>query len=222
MDDFLVFETLNHETLTQKEKQKIQPVLWDIYRSAFKEEFEPLKDMTIDFERKRPIDAFFAGKITNKQNPPGIHREKLLEVLGSIKKALPNKKIISHRGRLPKDKYLKLLRTSKIVISPWGNGEWCWRDYEAIYSGAVVIKPNSDFVHAVPDLYRNNKYYVACNPDFSDLEEKISYVVENYEKFIDMRKNARNLLINHWGYEKIAHNLATAIRRVLKKNKNKN
>jgi len=115
-----------------------------------------------------------------------------------------------------------LLRTSKIVISPWGNGEWCWRDYEAIYSGAVVIKPNSDFVHAVPDLYRNNKYYVACNPDFSDLEEKISYVVENYEKFIDMRKNARNLLINHWGYEKIAHNLATAIRRVLKKNKNKN
>jgi len=211
LDGFFASEKIKSKTLSKNEQKKIQSVLWDTYRSPFNKTFnnnlEPLKEQIIDFETKRPVDIFFAGTI-NEDNPPGLHRVLLMDKLKTIKKF----KIVAHNGQIPKEQYLDLLRTSKIAVSPWGNGEWAWRDYEAMYSGAVVIKPNSDFVQAVPDLYCNNKYYVACKPDFSDLEKKISYVLENYEKFTDMRKNARSLLLDHWDYEKIAQNLAHELR----------
>jgi len=211
-DGFSASQKIKYASLSQTEQQKIRSVLWDTYRSAFKNNLQPLTELNIDFDAERPVDVFFAGTI-NGNNPPGRHRANLLKKLTTIKKF----KIVAHKGRLPKNDYFDLLKNSKIAISPWGNGEWCWRDYEAIYSGAIVIKPDTSFVQAVPDLYHNNKYYVACNPDFSDLEEKISYVIENYQQFIDMRKNARKLLIDHWDHEKIAQDLAHEIRQAFKK-----
>jgi len=202
--------------LSTNEQQKIQSVLWDTYRSPFNDALKHLKEHAIDFDAQRPVDVFFAGTI-NSSSTPGLHRTQLVKKLETIKKINPKKTIISHIGRLPKEEYFDLLKKSKIVISPWGNGEWCWRDYEAIYSGAVVIKPDTSFVHAIPNLYCNDKYYVACKADFSDLHKKISYVLANYQKFTDMRKKARNLLANHWDNEKIAQDLAKAIRQALKK-----
>ena len=35
---------------------------------------------------------------------------------------------------MPKSEYFELLKNSKIALSPWGNGEWCWRDFEAIFT----------------------------------------------------------------------------------------
>jgi len=207
MDGFSASKKIKYSSLSQAEQQKMRSVLWDIQRSPFKNILHPLTEQIIDFETERPVDVFFAGTI-NENNPAGLHRALLMKKLRAMKQF----EIITHSGRLPKEEYLDLLRASKIAVSPWGNGEWAWRDYEAMYSGAVVIKPDTSFVLAVPDLYRNNKYYVACKPDFSDLEEKIAYVLENYEKFTDMRKNARNLLLDHWNYQKIAQNLAHKLR----------
>lgn len=200
--------------LSDDKLAKIQTVLWDLPRSAANKDFSTLIDNDIDFNASRLIDASFAGTILfiGKESTHGknLHRKDLIQKLETIK----NYKIISYVGRLPKDDYVDLLKHSKIVISPWGAGEWCWRDYEAIYSGAVLIKPDTDFVHAAPNLYQTNTFYVACKADFSDLQDKIAHVVNNYEKFTDMRKRARDLLINHYNYERIAQDLAQAIKNI--------
>jgi len=211
-NDHTAFKKRKSQAFSKTMQRKIQSVLWDTRRSAFSNNLKPLTTNIIDFEEERPVDVFFAGTV-NLKRPPGHHRKKLFKKLETIK----NLNIVTHIGRLPKEEYFDLLKKSKIVVSPWGNGEWCWRDYEAIYSGALVIKPDTSFVQSVPDLYCNDKYYVACKPDFSDLEKKISYVLENYNKFTDMRKKARALLINRWDHEKIAQDLAKAIRQALKK-----
>lgn len=49
--------------------------------------------------------------------------------------------------------YATQLRDTKLVVSPWGHGEYTWLDYEAIISRAVLIKPMADSLAAYPDIY---------------------------------------------------------------------
>lgn len=205
--------------LSDNELKKIHNVLWDGYHSPFRQDFKSIAEYKINFDTQRQNDVFFAA------NTPGSwqgydyrekHRAMLCKKLETIKKF----KIILHSSPIPHNEYIELLKNSKIVISPWGWGEWCYRDYEAIYCGAILIKPDTSFVQSIPDLYQNYRYYVPCKADFSDLEEKISYILANYEKFIDMRKMAHDLLISHWNYEKIAHDFAQAIQNLVNNNRN--
>ena len=71
---------------------------------------------------------------------------------------------------------MRVLRSTKVVVSPWGYGEWCWRDFEAIRAGCVLMKPRCDVVTA-PDVYRDGwlEWY---NPDHSDLNSRVDEVLE--------------------------------------------
>ena len=69
--------------------------------------------------------------------------------------------------------FLDELRRAKVCFSPFGYGEVCWRDIEAIAMGAVLLKPDMGHLETTPDLYRDEETYVACAWDFSDLEEKL-------------------------------------------------
>jgi len=195
--------------LTRRELGKIQCLLWDAFRSFLRIDLETKKNEIINFDEDRSVDVFFAGS-TDRRDIVGWHRQQVVDQTRKIQ----DRKVITYEGRLPIDEYFAFLKSSKIAVSPWGNGEWCWRDYEAILSGAVLIKPDTSFVQSVPDLYKNNFYYVPCKADFSDLEEKINYVLNNYSKFTAMRKRARKLLVDNWDYERHAKKLAYALKKV--------
>src|SRR5579872_6627184 len=111
LDGFSALKKIKYSPLSQAEQHKIQSVLWDIQRSAFKNNLYPLTEQIIDFETERPVDVFFAGTI-NENNPAGLHRALLMKKLRAMKKF----EIITHNGRLPKEEYLDLLRTCKIAI----------------------------------------------------------------------------------------------------------
>jgi len=108
-----------------------------------------------------------------------------------------NKMNIKHviHSSLGRQKYIEMLSRSKICIAPWGYGEWIALDHYAMYSGAILIKPNTDYMEAYPDIYQSNKYYIACKWDYSDIEEKIKDILKNYEKYEYIRKNARKILV---------------------------
>ncbi len=91
-------------------------------------------------------------------------------------------------------KYARELRSSRICFSPFGYGEICWRDYEAIFSGALLIKPDSSHVETYPDVFKDKKTYVACKWDFSDLDEKIDYYLSHEDERLDIVNNAYKLL----------------------------
>lgn len=74
-----------------------------------------------------------------------------------------------------RDKYIQTMRSSKLCLSPWGKGEFAFRDYEAILCGALVIKPESSWIESNPDIYREDRM-VFCKPDFSDLPEILQNV----------------------------------------------
>ena len=64
---------------------------------------------------------------------------------------------------------------SKVVFSPFGWGELCFRDYEAVYCGCLLVKPSMDHVVTSPDIFEAGVTYVPVKWDLSDLTEKIEY-----------------------------------------------
>ena len=206
--------SVSEPKLSNSQCDKIYTILWDIYRSAVSPNLKDIATSNIDFKTKRGIDVFFVGRVKTFYE----HRMLLYEKLTTLQQLSKNLNIVAPTTCLEKSDYIELLKKSKIAISPWGVAEWCWRDYEAIYCGCVLIKPDTSFVQSVPDLYQNYKYYIPCKADFSDLGEKINYVIKNYKKLTPMRKKALKHLAEHWNYKKIASDLVVAIKRVLRAN----
>lgn len=82
--------------------------------------------------------------------------------------------------RLPIEEYYNRMLNSKIILAPFGFGEIAPRDLEAAMFGAVLIKPDMSHIDTIPDLYVPYQTYVPCKHDFSDLNEKIDYVLSDF------------------------------------------
>ncbi len=129
------------------------------------------------------------------------------------------KNILSHYGNfMSQPSYWQSLFNTKICVSPWGHGEYNWRDFEAIYLGALLIKPNTDFVESYCDLYQKNIFYKSFNPDYSNFEEVCIDSINNFQKeeIKNIRENARNLLKDNFDINKISDRFAMQIKECLK------
>ena len=90
--------------------------------------------------------------------------------------------------------YLNELSRSKICFSPFGYGEVCIRDYEAIACGALLIKPDMSHVETNPNIYVPFETYVPVKWDFSDLAEKVDYYLSHENETKEIAYNAYNHL----------------------------
>ena len=104
------------------------------------------------------------------------HRRKLLETLGDKYNivGLKNGEKVSHQ------EYYDKMFQCKIVISPIGAGEMNPRDIQSAQNGSVLIEPDMSYIKSKPFIYEDGETYIACKYDWSDLEEKIDYVLDNY------------------------------------------
>ena len=85
--------------------------------------------------------------------------------------------------RLPQQEYMQNMFNSKIIFSPYGFGAYgAPRDVQCAQFGSVLIKPRMDWVDTKPNMYVEDETYIACEYDFSDLEEKVEYVLDNFEE----------------------------------------
>lgn len=83
---------------------------------------------------------------------------------------------------LPRPTFLAELRASKLVFSPFGYGEICWRDIEAIAAGAVLVKPDMSHLATRPDLYEDGVTYAACRWDFADLSDIVQALLADRDR----------------------------------------
>lgn len=80
---------------------------------------------------------------------------------------------ILHEGTVPLHKFLIELRRAKLCFSPFGYGEVCWRDYEAIMAGAVLVKPDMGHVETDPDIFVPWETYVPVRWDLADFDDTV-------------------------------------------------
>ena len=106
--------------------------------------------------------------------------------------------------RLPFEEYIRNLWDSKISFSPFGMGEICFRDFECMQYGTIFLKPNQDIVKTIPNIYIAGETYIDITYDWSNLEERIEYVLSNFNEVNEMiNTNVREKFMEGYDYHKL-------------------
>ena len=112
------------------------------------------------------------------------HRKKMLEQIGGDARFIT--------GKVPQRQYNRELVRSRVVLSPFGWGELCFRDFEAVLSGAVLLKPNMSHIETWPDIFSEGETYVGFRWDADDLLEKTNTVLNDEVSRRRIAENAYN------------------------------
>jgi hypothetical protein len=94
--------------------------------------------------------------------------------------------------------YFAEMILSRIGVSPFGWGEVCYRDYEVIASGALLVKPSMAHLKTCPNIYVEGKTYVAISWDTHDLAEICRYYLAHPEEANEIVHNGRTALAQYF------------------------
>jgi hypothetical protein len=100
-------------------------------------------------------------------------------------------------NRVSRRQFFAELSRSKIVVSPFGWGEFALRDYETFLSGALLLKPDMSHMETYPDIYRDGKTMVAHRWDLTDFEDKLNEVLEDYPQYVAVSEGGQELYRHH-------------------------
>ena len=93
-----------------------------------------------------------------------------------LNKILNNKKFI--KGRISSWEYTKELSKTIAMISPFGWGEICYRDFEAILNKNLLVKPDMKHIETWPNIYKDEHYF-RLDWDSLNLLDIEKYIVKN-------------------------------------------
>jgi len=169
------------------------------------------------FDNKRDIDIHFSTVISDFDNwhltrPSQIsyfeHRMNAKNMIDMICK----KYNLIQSGKCYGKEYLDKMRRSKVCVSPWGCGEICHRTFEAIRSGAIPICPDMEYMETWPNVIIPWETYVPCKHDFSDLDEIIIKIIDNYNDYKIIAENAYKIIKKAWENKVFANRFDKIIR----------
>lgn len=82
-------------------------------------------------------------------------------------------------GMVPQRRFNYEIRHSRITLSPFGWGELCFRDFEAVLSGSLLLKPDVAHLETWPDIFQPHQTYVPFSWDATDLIETSHHYLQN-------------------------------------------
>ena len=135
-------------------------------------------------DKKELISARFSSR--GYYNSIGFHREL------AIKKILNNKLFI--KGKTSKWNYIKECNSIFGMLSPFGWGEICYRDFESAIGGNLLIKPNMDHINTWPNIYRNDCYF-KLDWDYNNIDE-INEIITSENRIIECVRNSRKIYLD--------------------------
>lgn len=159
---------------------------WDIGAAEYLESLF-IRNTTTRITSQRPVDVCCRVGV-RAHHPPWLvrHRRAVVELL----RALGRFTVIASSETIARHAYFDELAKSKIAVSPFGWGEVCWRDFEAIACGCLLVKPSMEHVETYPFRYEDGETYVSVRWDLSDLEEKCRYYLTHEDERLRIVHNA--------------------------------
>tara|TARA_Y100001963_G_scaffold156954_1_gene251863 strand:- start:512 stop:2170 length:1659 start_codon:yes stop_codon:yes gene_type:complete len=118
------------------------------------------------------------------------HRKPGIDIINKLNYKVAK---LENGKRVSLEEYNKKMFNSKIIFAPFGYGEMAPRDLEAAMYGSILLKPDMSYLETAPNVFEDGKTYIACKHDYSDIEEKIDYILTNYKELQPtIVQNARN------------------------------
>jgi hypothetical protein len=93
-------------------------------------------------------------------------------------------------GKVSQHQYNREIRNCKITLSPFGWGEVCFRDFEAVLNGSLLLKPDMSHLETWPDIFIPYETYIPFDWDGTDLVEKGEYYLQNEKERLRIVRNA--------------------------------
>ena len=161
------------------------------------------------FDHKRDIDIHFSMVIEDYDNSHLTRLSSMTYFDHRIKAKNMVDKICKEHGFTQSgtcggQDYIDKMRRSKVCVSPWGCGEVCHRTFEAIRQGAIPICPDMSYMDTWPNVIKPWETYVPCKSDFSDLDEVVLEVVNNYDKYKVIAEQAYRVVKESWNNDVFA------------------
>jgi hypothetical protein len=121
-----------------------------------------------DAPRSRAISCRFG--IGYSRNSVGYQRRAIRDRLGDR----------MDTSKLPRRGYFQELKSSKIVVSPFGFGEITLKDFEVFLTGGLLMKPDMKHLETWPDLFRVDETMLVHAWDLSDFESTLERAEADY------------------------------------------
>jgi len=93
-------------------------------------------------------------------------------------------------GSVSQKRYNRELTRSRIVLSPFGWGELCLRDFEAVLSGALLLKPDMSHLETWPDVFSPGETYAPFSWDADNLVETAKRYLDDEAERSRIARNA--------------------------------
>lgn len=74
-------------------------------------------------------------------------------------------------GQVNQRTFNREIRHSRITVSPFGWGELCLRDFEAVLNGSLLMKPDMSHLETWPDIFKPGVTYASFDWDAKELVE---------------------------------------------------
>jgi hypothetical protein len=116
--------------------------------------YDRLKGRVIPTERQ--IDIHFRGAV----KPETFTRYFRGPVAAIVSNLEPACRSVMSSTPIPPNEYYDELLNSKICISPFGFGEVCRRDFEAVLCGCLLVKQDMSHMQTLPDTFVPYETYV--------------------------------------------------------------
>jgi len=126
------------------------------------------------------------------------HRDGAWNILNDIKSRYDVR-----TTKLPFEEYIRVLYDSKLSLSPFGMGEVCFRDFECMQWGTVIVKPNMNMVRTKPNIYIEDETYISVKHNWSDLKEKTKKVLGNFNNYSYIANNFREKFKKEYSLENL-------------------
>lgn len=152
---------------------------------------------------KKEVDIFCRLSVGSSQKQEWYSQYRI-EAVESLKPLETEYRLIalagfSDKGDLvSKRQYFSELQRSRLVFSPFGWGESCWRDFEAVCFDCLLVKPSMSHIDTSPNLYVEGETYVPVAWDFSDLEEKCRYYLSHPDEAEKIVQKARQVYTQYF------------------------
>jgi hypothetical protein len=139
--------------------------LINIVRASFDPEFCA--------NERRPIDVHARFRTSFSHDTIAFPRTYLMTAVRRLHD------VESRTGYTSRAAYRAELRRAGAVLSPFGWGEICLRDFEAMVYGCALVKPSLDHIETWPDVFDENSTYIALPWNLEEAIARLDAVIRD-------------------------------------------
>lgn len=119
--------------------------------------------------------------------------------------------------KLKYSEYIDELKKTQCVLSPFGWGEVCFRDFESFAYGCTLLKPSMEHMKTFPQFYVENETYISLDWSLNNFDDVVYKIKTDKNSIIKIAENGQdkyNLWRSDYGKIELAKHMASQFNKI--------